>query len=74
MKNATTWTAAIVALASAGLVDAHHTGFMYDLEPIWIEGTVIRFERVNPHSVITLEEQGEDGRVRARRRDQWLDR
>jgi len=64
MNKAATWTAAIAALAVGGLVQAHHTGFMYEQTPIWIKGTVVRFERVNPHSIITLEDKSADGRVR----------
>ena len=37
---------------------------MYDTIPIWVEGTVIGFERVNPHTITTLEERGADGQVR----------
>ena len=58
--------AAIVALlVSAGSLAAHHSlvsGF--DLSaPIWIKGKVVRFEAVNPHSRIYLEQTDENGQV-----------
>jgi hypothetical protein len=55
--------AALVALACAGSLRAHHSGFMYETTPIWVEGTVVRFEPVNPHTITTLEERTEDGQV-----------
>lgn len=35
---------------------------MYERTPLWIEGTVVRFEHVNPHTVLWLEDGTEDGR------------
>ena len=64
MSKATTCTMAIAMLASVGAVQAHHTGSMYEQGPIWIKGTVVRFDRTNPHSIITLEYRGDDGQVR----------
>jgi len=62
MKNAACLVA-IATLVGATVVEAHHTGFMYEQAPIWIRGMVVRFERVNPHSIITLEEKSADGRI-----------
>ncbi|HVS24269.1 MAG TPA: DUF6152 family protein [Gammaproteobacteria bacterium] len=56
--------AAIVALACAGAAQAHHSGSMYDPTPVWVKGTVVRFEGINPHTITTLEERSEDGQVR----------
>ena len=64
MNRTATWAAALAALACAGPLRAHHSGFMYETTPFWVKGTVVRFERVNPHSVTTLEERSEDGQVR----------
>jgi hypothetical protein len=65
MKNRTTvLAAALAALACAGSARAHHSGSMFDPTPIWVKGTVVRFERKNPHSITTLEDKTEDGRVR----------
>jgi Family of unknown function (DUF6152) len=56
--------AALVALACSGPARAHHSGSMYATTPVWIQGTVIRFEDINPHTIITLEGQTADGQVR----------
>ena len=56
--------AALAALACAGSVRAHHSGFMYQTTPIWINGTVTRFELKNPHTITTLEARSEDGQMR----------
>src|SRR5262249_36495769 len=56
--------AALAALVSTASVRAHHSGFMYETTPLWIKGTVVRFERKNPHSVMTLEERTEPKQVR----------
>jgi hypothetical protein len=38
---------------------------MYATTPLWIKGKVIRFDHVNPHTIITLEDRSdEDGQVR----------
>jgi hypothetical protein len=38
---------------------------MFDVgTPVWIKGTVVRFERINPHVMFTLEQKGDDGQVR----------
>jgi hypothetical protein len=37
---------------------------MYQTTPIWINGTVTRFELKNPHTITTLEARSEDGQVR----------
>ena len=57
-------TAALAALACAGSVMAHHSGYVYQTTPIWIDGSVTRFELKNPHTITTLETRSEDGQVR----------
>src|SRR5262245_49157086 len=57
-------TALAAALACAGSARAHHSGFMYQTTPIWINGTVTRFELKNPHTITTIEATSEDGQVR----------
>jgi hypothetical protein len=27
--------------------------------PVWVQGTVVRFDRVNPHSIVTVEDRDE---------------
>jgi hypothetical protein len=59
---------AIAALASLGSVQAHHSISMFDLrESIWLKGTVVKYEPVNPHVRLTLEQRRQDGQVQ-----QWL--
>jgi len=58
MKPLATWTAAIATLALAGTLSAHHSITMFDLaDPIWVKGTVVRYELIPPHALITLEER-----------------
>jgi hypothetical protein len=57
--------AAIVALAVTPAVHAHHSAGMFELlTAIWLEGTVVRFDRINPHSIIAVEERPTDGQSR----------
>ena len=62
------WQSALLLAASAVFSAsslAHHSLASFDISaPLWIKGTVVRFERVNPHSVIFLDERTADGRVR----------
>jgi hypothetical protein len=64
MNKALTWTVAVATFASGAAVQAHHAGSMYEQSPIWIKGTVVRFERTNPHSIITLEDRSQNGQLR----------
>jgi hypothetical protein len=44
---------------------AHHSLASFDVSaPLWIKGTVVRFERVNPHSLIFMDETLANGQVR----------
>ena len=56
--------AGLATLACAGSVRAHHSGYVYQTTPIWITGSVTRFELKNPHTITTVEGKGEDGQVR----------
>jgi hypothetical protein len=63
------WTAAaataLLALAGVSTVAAHHSISMFDLgKPVWVKGTVVRFEPVNPHIVFALDENTGDGQAR----------
>lgn len=55
--------AALAALACAGSLQAHHSGYMFQTTPIWVKGTVVRFEGVNPHTITTVEDKSDGGRV-----------
>lgn len=56
--------AAAVTLLSASSLQAHHSGNMYQREPTWIRATVTAFDRLDPHTLIRLEERLADGTVR----------
>ena len=43
---------------------AHHSSSMFEFSPIWTEGTIVRFDRINPHAIVTLEEKDNKGQVR----------
>jgi len=56
----------LVAIACAGAARAHHSYLMYDpTMPLWIKGTVVRFDNVDPHSLTRLEERTADGQIRS---------
>ena len=55
--------AGLFALACAGSVQAHHSHLDYQTTPIWISGTVTRFELKNPHAITTLEGMSENGQA-----------
>ena len=55
----------VAALASVGPVKAHHSSSMFDMSThVWLRGTVVSYEPINPHALIELEERTEDGQVR----------
>lgn len=59
------WVAAIATLVCAAPLRAHHSISMFDISnTIWVKGTVVRYEPVNPHAFIALEEKRPDGKVR----------
>jgi len=55
------FAAAGALLAAAVSVQAHHSGSMYRAVPDWIQGTVMRFEPSNPHTLMTLESHSDTG-------------
>ncbi len=56
--------AAFSAIAFVGSVRAHHSNGMFDVStPIWVKGTVVRYEPVSPHAMIELEQRTADGRI-----------
>ena len=58
-------TVVAISVASVPALQAHHSSGMFELtNAIWVQGTVVRFERINPHSIVTLEEKTKDGQVR----------
>ena len=63
-RSITVWMAGVVALVCAASVCAHHSGSMYSPSPVWISGTVVRFDAVNPHTVTAIEARSADGQIR----------
>jgi hypothetical protein len=59
MKYAT----AALLLISVGAI-AHHSPTMFDnTTAVTVKGTIVRFERVNPHSYLYVDQKTADGRV-----------
>ena len=64
-KTMACWTAAVVALASAGSLAAHHALLQFDTTTaVRVKGTIVLFEQVNPHSFLFVDQKGEDGQIR----------
>jgi DNA/RNA endonuclease YhcR with UshA esterase domain len=65
MKKMTTgWLAVLVALVSAGSLQAHHSLTNYDTtKAVRVKGTIVQFHQINPHSIIYLEEKSTDGQT-----------
>src|SRR6187549_3473741 len=56
--------AALAALVCAGPLVAHHSISTVDITtPVWIKGTVVRYEIGNPHTMIELDEKPADGQT-----------
>jgi len=52
----------ILAVASPGSLMAHHSLANHDTKtPVRVKGTVVEFHRINPHSIIFLEQIETDG-------------
>src|SRR5688572_18043956 len=61
-KFAAGWAAAIVVFASAGSLLAHHSLAQYDTTTaVSVKGTVVLFQRVNPHSILFIDQKGTGG-------------
>ena len=60
MKNKVAgWTAAVLLLASVGSLLAHHSLALMDTTTaVKVKGVVVRFEHVNPHSILFLDQKG----------------
>lgn len=64
MKAKITLAAALAALVLSASLHAHHSISMIEVStPIWVKGIVIRYEPVNPHVMIVLEERKPGGQV-----------
>jgi hypothetical protein len=55
----------LAAVACVGTLQAHHSISAVDIsQPVWIKGSVLRYEPRDPHVMITLEEKTPDGSTR----------
>ena len=65
MKQMTTaWMVAVAVLAGAGVLTAHHSLVQFDTTtPLWVKGTVVRFDLVNPHVRFFVDQAREDGQT-----------
>jgi len=65
MKRKTApWAAAFAALGCAGTLAAHHSVSTIDVStPVWVKGTVVRYEPISPHTMFELEARTADGQV-----------
>ena len=62
MKRIATYVAAMAALAGAGRLHAHHSSSTIDVTtPVWVKGTVVQYEPINPHAMIELDVRGAGG-------------
>ena len=65
MRRNMVWLAILVVFVSTGSVRAHHSLANYDTtQAVRIKGTVVAFHRINPHSIVYLEQQPTDGPMR----------
>ena len=65
MRRHVAWLAILLALVSTGSVRAHHSLAKYDTtQAVRVKGNVVEFHRINPHSVILLEQKTTDGSIR----------
>jgi hypothetical protein len=61
---AATWAIAIAALGWPGALTAHHSLVQFDTTaPVWVKGTVVRFDPITPHARFLLDERRQDGRT-----------
>ena len=68
MKRAGVSWVPLALLAWAASVQAHHSSSLFDLTtPLWVRGTVVRYQPINPHVLITLEGRQADGQ-----HHQWI--
>jgi hypothetical protein len=58
------WATAVMLVTASSLL-AHHALVRFDTtKPVTVRGTVVLFQRVNPHSLLVLDEKQETGQTR----------
>lgn len=64
-RPTTLMLAVLVLCASTATLLAHHSLANFDrTKAVRVKGTIVQFQRINPHSYIFLDQQGEDGQTR----------
>jgi len=64
MNRIATCLAATAAFSWAGQLRAHHSISAIDITtPVWVKGTVVQYEPINPHAKIELDVRAADGTV-----------
>lgn len=62
IKFSSIWGLTVLVLS--GPLSAHHSVGVFDTgTPVWVKGSVVRVDSINPHAVIYLEQEREDGQV-----------
>lgn len=57
-------TAACAAVLTVGVVDAHHSGVMFEeKKEVTVQGVVKEFQYTNPHSWLLVDVTAQDGKV-----------
>ena len=65
MKRTVVVVGTLAALTCGGALCAHHSiGAIDTSTPIWVKGKVVRYEIVNPHTMVELEETTGDGQLK----------
>ena len=63
-RLATAWIVAVAVLSSSDPLRAHHSLVQFDTTtPLWVKGTVVRFDLVNPHVRFFLDHRRADGQM-----------
>ena len=58
------WIAAVLVLVSAGSLLAHHSLAQFDTtKAVTVKGVLVRFEQINPHTILFLDQKGADGQI-----------
>ena len=63
-KLTAAWIVTVAVLSWSGPLTAHHSLVQFDTTtPLWVKGTVVRFDLVNPHVRFFLDQRREDGQM-----------
>ncbi len=58
------WAVAIAVLVWPGVLAAHHSLVQFDTTtPVHVKGTVVRWDMINPHARIHVDQAGADGQT-----------